>query len=75
MSYMESHPELYQEIENIGSAENLMPGDIRVYSGHIEMYVVNNGVGAIASASHCDRNADHAGSYYPDSRMRIFRKL
>ena len=75
-SYLTSHPELYEEIPNIGSAENMQPGDIRIKPGqHIEMYVVlENGKGMIASASHCDRTADHASAYYADSGYKIYRK-
>ena len=75
MSYMLAHPELYQEIPNTGSTANLQPGDIRVNGGHIELYVVlPSGEGRIASASHCDRTADHAGHFYADSSYRIFRR-
>lgn len=73
--YLEGHPEMYQEIENIGSAENMLPGDIRIRSSHIEMYVVEDGVGKIASASHCDRTGDRASSYYVDMSYRIFRRI
>lgn len=75
-SYLSSHPELYEEIPNIGSAENMQPGDIRINPGqHIEMYVVlKDGTGAIASASHCDRTGDHGIPYYADSGYIIYRK-
>ena len=74
--YLSSHPELYEEIPNIGSAENMQPGDIRINPGqHIEMYVVlEDGTGMIASASHCDRTGDHASPYYADSAYKIYRK-
>lgn len=75
-AYLSSHPELYEEIPNIGSAENMQPGDIRINpSQHIEMYVVlKDGTGAIASASHCDRTSDHGIPYYADSGYLIYRK-
>lgn len=74
LNYMASHPEIYQEIPNIGSTANMQGGDIRVNGQHIEIYVtLPNGQGRIASASHCDRTADHAGNYYVDSSYRIFR--
>lgn len=73
--YLDGHPELYQEIPNIGSADNMMPGDIRISDGHVEMYIVEDGVGKIASASHCDRTGDRGINYYPDSDYRIFRKI
>ncbi len=74
LNYFASHPEKYEEIPNTGSAANMQPGDIRASSSHVEMYV-NDGTGAgkIASASHGDRTADHARSYYANSNMRIFR--
>ncbi|MBQ6355076.1 glucosaminidase domain-containing protein [Candidatus Saccharibacteria bacterium] len=65
----------YIEIENIGSADNLEPGDIRSKSSHVEMYVEEDGVGKIASASHCDRTGDRGRNYYPDSTYRIFRRV
>lgn len=65
----------YEEIENIGSADNLQGGDIRSKPSHVEMYVVEDGVGKIASASHCDRTGDRGRPYYADSAYRIFRKV
>lgn len=75
-AYLSSHPELYEEIPNIGSAENMQPGDIRINpTQHIEMYVVlEDGTGAIASASHCDRTSDHGIPYYADGGYLIYRK-
>lgn len=74
LDYFASHPEKYEEIPNTGSESDLQPGDIRARSGHVEMYVVDdNGNGRIASASHADRTADHAGSFYQNSDYRIFR--
>lgn len=74
-NYLAAHPELYEEIPNIGNSSNMQPGDIRASSSHVEIYVqLSDGTYAIASASHCDRTADHAGRYYPDSSYRIFRK-
>lgn len=74
LNYFMTHPEKYEEIPNLGNASNLQPGDIRVKPKHIEMYVVtSDGAGHIASASHGDRTADHAGSYYADSAYRIYR--
>jgi hypothetical protein len=66
----------YQEIPNIGSTANMLPGDIRSHPGHIEIYVVlEDGTSRIASASHCSRTGDHGINYYPDSRYRIFRRI
>jgi hypothetical protein len=76
LSYLSSHPDKYQEIPNTGNAADLKPGDIRSRSGHIEMYVtLEDGSGRIASASHCDRTADHAIGFYADSEYRIFRRV
>ncbi len=81
LSYLASHPELYEEIPNDGSTANLQPGDIRASSGHVEIVVQVGGAYKIASASHPARNgsdpgrtADHAGNYYASSSYRIFRK-
>lgn len=74
-NYFASHPEKYDEIENIGNSSNLQPGDIRAKSSHVEIYVVlPDGSSRIASASHCDRTADHGIPYYADSSYRIFRR-
>lgn len=74
LRYFSSHPELYEEIPNIGNSSNLQPGDIRAKASHVEMYVVDDiGVGRIASASYGERTADHGIGYYPDSEYRIFR--
>jgi hypothetical protein len=52
------------------SSTDLQPGDIMILNGHIMMYVtLEDGTGKIASASHCDRTSDHAGTvYFSDSR-------
>lgn len=72
--YLEGHPEKYEEIPNTGSAADLQPGDIRASAEHVEIYVVlPDGTGRIASASHCDRTADHARSYYSNPSMKVFR--
>lgn len=74
LNYFASHPELYEEIPNLGNSSNLQPGDIRAKASHVEMYVIDeSGSGRIASASHGDRTADHGISYYSDSEYRIFR--
>lgn len=81
LSYLASHPELYEEIPNDGTTANLQPGDIRASSGHVEIVVQVGGAYKIASASHPARNggdagrtADHASNYYASSSYRIFRK-
>lgn len=75
LNYFTSHPELYEEIENTGSSDNLQPGDIRSKPSHIEIYVQKpDGSFGIASASHADRTADYGASYYADESYRIFRK-
>jgi len=68
LSYFQSSDK-YEEITN--SAENLKGGDIRNSSGHVEIYVEDNGVGRIASASHADRTAE-VGNYY-DNSFHAFR--
>ena len=74
LNHFLAHPEIYQEIPNTGSTANLQGGDIRVNHQHIELYVtLPSGEGRIASASHCDRTADHAGNFYVDMSYRIFR--
>ncbi len=74
LNYFASHPELYEEIPNLGNSSNLQGGDIRIKVGHVEIYTIDqNGNAKIASASHGDRTADHARGYYTDSSYRIFR--
>ena len=74
LNYFASHPELYEEIPNLGNPSNLQPGDIRATPGHVEIFVIDeHGNARIASASHGDRTADHARGYYPNSSARIFR--
>ncbi len=61
----------YKEVPNaLGSLE---PGDIRISSGHIEMYVEVNGEPRIASASHCDRSGDIGNFYENSATFRAFR--
>ena len=75
LAYFASHPDLYEEIPNLGNSSNLQPGDIRAKPSHVEMFVLlPDGSTRIASASHCDRTADHARSFYQDSGYRIFRR-
>ena len=74
LAYFSSHPEIYEEIPNVGNSSNLQAGDIRVKPSHVELYVIDeSGTGRIASASYGDRTADHGISYYSDSSYRIFR--
>ena len=74
-AYLNNHPELYEKIPNLGNTSNLQPGDIRAKDGHVEIVVrLDTGVYKIASASHCDRTADHGGDYYPGLEFEIFRK-
>ena len=75
LRYLIDHDDLYEEIPNIGNTSNLQPGDIRASESHVEIVVrLEDGSYKIASASHCDRTADHYINYYSDSSYRIFRK-
>ncbi|MBQ1373368.1 N-acetylmuramoyl-L-alanine amidase, partial [Candidatus Saccharibacteria bacterium] len=69
-SYMKSHPEKYQEVEN--KLGVLQPGDIRISDGHVELYVEINGQPHIASASNCDRTGEII-DYYDSSAFRAYR--
>lgn len=53
-------------VEVPNKAGSLKPGDIRLSSGHIEMYIEVNGVGKIASASYGGRTAE-IGPFYDNS--------
>jgi len=76
LNYLMSNPEKYMEVPNTGNAADLKPGDIRSRPGHIEMYVVlPDGSGRIASASHCDRTADHYDGFYQDISYKVFRRI
>ena len=59
-------------IEVPNTPESLKPGDIRLSSGHIEIYVEVNGVGKIASASHCERTGE-IGNFYTGSEFKAYR--
>ena len=75
LEYLSSHGDLYEEIPNIGNTSNLQPGDIRASGGHVELVVqMEDGSYKIASASHCDRTADHGINYYAGPNFRIFRR-
>lgn len=75
LRYLINHGDLYEEIPNIENTSNLQPGDIRASEAHVEIVVMlEDGSYRIASASHCDRTADHYINYYSDSSYRIFRK-
>lgn len=75
LKYLSSHLDLYEEIPNTGSTDNLQPGDIRSDSGHIEIVVqTEDGTFKIASASWNDRTGDHGKNFYPKSSFRIFRR-
>ena len=54
----------FEEVPN--NTSSLKPGDIRLSNGHIEMYVVVNGVGKIASASYGERTGE-IGNFYDNS--------
>lgn len=74
LDYLLRNQSIYEEITNTGNTSNLQPGDIRASSGHVEIVVqLENGSYKIASASHCDRTADHWRDYYASSKFRIFR--
>ena len=75
LNYLESS-DLYTEIPNIGNTSNLQPGDIRASGGHVEIVVqLEDGSYKIASASHCDRTADHYSDYYAGLNFRVFRRI
>lgn len=74
LSYLQSHPNLYQYIGQASDTSQVQPGDIRVNGSHIEI-VVQRGDGlGIASASHGERTAEAFG-YYNDSSYAIYRHL
>ncbi|MBQ3445437.1 glucosaminidase domain-containing protein [Candidatus Saccharibacteria bacterium] len=74
LDYLASSP-LYEEIPNLGNTSNLRPGDIRASGSHVEIVVqLNDGTYKIASASHCDRTADHYDDYYAGENFRVFRR-
>ena len=60
----------YTEVKN--DLNSLQPGDIRISPGeHIELYIEVNGEPHIASASHCERNAN-IENYY-NNNYKVFR--
>lgn len=84
LRYFQSHPELYQEIENTGNTSNLLPGDIFVKNGHIMMYVQReDGTEGIAEASISYAHTGVEGrageftpiNWEPRSGYKIFRYI
>ncbi len=74
LDYLAGSP-LYEEIPNLGNTSNLQPGDIRASGSHVEIVVrLTDGTYKIASASHCDRTADHYSDYYAGMNFRVFRR-
>ena len=62
----------YEKVPN--RPRSLKPGDIRSYSGHIEIYIEVNGVGKIASASYDERTAEIGGFYNNNYQVFRFKK-
>ena len=60
-------------VEVPNKAGSLKPGDIRISSGHIEMYVEVNGVGKIASASYGGRTGEIGPFYENSSTFKAYR--
>lgn len=74
LDYLENSP-LYTEVPNLGNTSNLQAGDIRASEAHVEIVVqMEDGSFKIASASHCDRTADHAGDFYAGEGFKVFRR-
>lgn len=59
------------EVEN--RQGSLKPGDIRLSAGHIEIYVEQNGVGKIASASHGSRTGELLPFYDNSRTFKAYR--
>lgn len=74
LSYLQSHPNLYQYIGQASDTSQVQPGDIRVRASHIEIVVQRGDSLGIASASNGDRTAEVSG-YYNDSSYAIYRHL
>lgn len=61
----------YIEVPN--QQGSLKPGDIRLSSGHIELYIEQNGVGKIASASHGSRTGEILPFYDNSRTFKAYR--
>ena len=61
----------FVEVEN--HQGSLKPGDIRLGAGHIEIYVEQNGVGKIASASHGSRTGELLPFYDNSHTFKAYR--
>ncbi len=61
----------FVEVEN--RQGSLKPGDIRLGAGHIEIYVEQNGVGKIASASHGSRTGELLPFYDNSRTFKAYR--
>lgn len=73
MAYYESHPELYEEIPNLGNTSNLQPGDIRVSAGHTDLVVQDSSGNLIIAGASLGDWSGTLQPYYPGTDMRIFR--
>lgn len=61
----------FEEVPN--NAGSLKPGDIRLSSGHIELYVEVEGVGKIASASYGERTGEIGPFYENAGTFKAYR--
>ncbi len=73
MAYYLSHPELYEEVPNLGNTSNLQPGDIRVSGGHTDMVVRDSSGNLILASASLRERSGNLENYYPNPEMRIFR--
>ncbi len=75
-NYFRAHPDMYQLVDSTGNTAVLQPGDILSNGSHVALYVqLQDGSFAVASASHADRTADHAGKGFGYSDFDIFRVI
>jgi|GEM_PF-5902545 len=66
LSYVESHPDKYQIINNVTDASQLQPGDIFINSEHTWMYVGQQSDGwSVAEASQFNHSPEIDANAYP----------
>ena len=78
-NYMQSHPELYSQV-NATDVSDLLPGDILVATDNGRHIYINLGDGMQASASYNDRTGEHySGVYLTDKggsrHYNVYRRI
>ena len=76
LPYLQSHPELWAEVENLGNTSNLQPGDVFINRvgehGHIMIFTGDTSFGNNASASLGERTGNMGSIFFHDSHNNAY---